>query len=161
MTTIDSEDREALIDRLQDFPARLQTRLETVEDEKALRRAGPGGGWGGVEILCHLRDLEELFLERLELMLEEDNANIDVVEDSLWPIQRDYLSQDPFEAFEEFVDYRRQTVELLLDTEVADWERTGRHPVFGRITIRDFAERITARDLDHEKQLIAALNQDK
>ncbi|MFW6075951.1 MAG: DinB family protein [Chloroflexota bacterium] len=159
MTTIDAEDREELIDRLQEFPARLQARIETVEDEEALKRAGPGGGWGGVEILCHLRDLEALFLERLELMLEEDNPNIDVVEDSLWPIQRDYLSQDPFEAFEEFTDLRRQSVEILLDTDVAGWARTGRHPVFGQITIRDFAERINERDLDHEKQLIAALNQ--
>lgn len=161
MTTIDSEERDELIDRLQAFPAQLQERIEAVEDDEDLRRAGPGGAWGGVETLCHLRDLEELFLERLELMLDEENPDIEVVEDSLWPIARDYLSQDPYEAFQEFADYRQQTVELLLEAANSDWQRTGRHPQFGQITIRDYVERVVQRDREHAEMLAAALNQDR
>lgn len=157
--TIDAEAREELIDQLQDYPGRMQQLLEDASLED-LERAGPGGAWGGVETLCHLRDVEELFLERLERMLEEDDPDLPVVEDSLWPIQRDYLNQDPFEAFEDFVDYRRQVVDLLLELNSRAWSRSGRHSQFGKTTVRDFVERVIARDKEHERLLRAALNQE-
>lgn len=160
MTTIDAEAREDLIDLLDSFRSRLQALVESVTDEQ-LRAAGPGGGWGGVEILCHLRDLEELFIERVDLMLDEDNPQLEAVEDSLWPIARDYLNQDPFEALEEFVELRRQTVDTLENLEISEWGRTGRHPRLGQITVRDYAERAVERDGEHEAMLLRALRIDQ
>jgi hypothetical protein len=156
MTTIDAEAREDLVDLLDSFPTRLQELVESATEEQ-LRAAGPGGGWGGVEILCHLRDLEELFLERMDLMLDEDNPQLEAVEDSLWPIARDYINQDPLDALEEFVELRRQVVDNLENAEIADWGRTGRHPRMGQITIRDYAERAVERDGEHEAMLHKAL----
>lgn len=158
--TIDAEAREDLIDRLQEFPARIQN-LITEADEADLKRAGPGGAWGAVEILCHLRDLEELYLERLIAMLEEDGAELEVVEDSLWPIARDYLNQDPLEAFDDFVNYRRQVIDLLDEADNSDWARTGRHAKLGQMTIRDYTEWVVNRDREHEQMLRAALNQEE
>lgn len=160
MTTIDAEAREDLIDLLDSFRSRLQELVESATEEQ-LRAAGPGGGWGGVEILCHLRDLEELFIERVELMLDEDNPQLEAVEDSLWPIARDYLNQDPFEALEEFVELRRQVVETLENLEISEWSRTGRHPRMGQITVRDYAERVVERDGEHEAMLHRALRVDQ
>lgn len=156
MTTIDAEAREDLVDLLDSFPTRLQELVES-ETEQQLRAAGPGGGWGGVEILCHLRDLEELFLERMDLMLDEDNPQLEAVEDSLWPIARDYINQDPLEALEEFIELRRQAVDILENAEISEWGRTGRHPRMGQITIRDYAERVVERDGEHEALLHKAL----
>lgn len=156
MTTIDAEAREDLIDLLDSFATRLQDLVEGATEEQ-LRAAGPGGGWGGVEILCHLRDLEELFIERMELMLDEDNPPLEAVEDSLWPIARDYINQDPFEALEEFIELRRQAVENLENASISDWGRTGRHPRMGLISIHDYAERVVVRDGEHEAMLHKAL----
>lgn len=158
MTTIDQEDRDQLIDRLEGYPSHIYSLIDGVNDD-ALRQAGPGGGWGAVEILCHLRDLEELFLDRVTLMLDEDNPRLQKVEDSLWPIDRDYINQDPHEAFNEFAEYRRQTVHILDNASLQDWSRTGRHPVFGQITVQAYAERVVQRDEEHERQLLEALNQ--
>lgn len=158
MTTIDQEDRDKLIDRLESYPAHIYDLIDGVNDD-ALRQAGPAGGWGAVEILCHLRDLEELFLDRITIMLDEDNPRLAKVEDSLWPIDRDYINQDPYEAFNEFADYRRQTVNILDNANLQHWSRTGRHPVFGQITVQEYAERVVERDEEHERQLLEALNQ--
>lgn len=156
MTTIDLHDREDLIDRLEQFPLRLEE-LVSAASEEDLKKAGPGGSPGAVEILAYLRDFEELFLERLQLMLAEDSPRFARVEDSLWPIERDYVNQDPRVMLNDFVDYRRQVIETLSDLPVADWERAGQHPVLGQLTVRRYADRVLERDAEYEEQLLQIL----
>lgn len=156
MTTIDLQDREELIDRMEQFPLRLAEIISEASDEE-LKKAGPGGSAGAVEVLAYLRDFEELFLERLTLTLTEDNPRFVRVEDSLWPIERDYVNQDPLVMLHDFVEYRRQVVETLSDLPVADWERAGQHPVLGKLTVRNYAERVIERDQEYEAQLLRVL----
>ncbi len=156
MTTIDLEDREDLIDRLEQFPLELDELVAAASDQE-LKKAGPGGSPGAVEILAYLRDFEELFHDRLVLMLAEDNPRFARVENSLWPIERDYVSQDPLVMLHDFVEYRRHVVEILADLPIADWERIGQHPVMGQITIRYYADRVVERDQEHHEQLLRVL----
>jgi hypothetical protein len=156
MTTIDQQDRDTLIDTLEQYPARIQAIVADATDEQ-LRKAGPSGGPGAVGTVCFMRDFEELFLERLTRMIEEDDPRLTRVEDSLWPIERDYVNQDPLETLHDFIDYRRQVVELLEDLPINAWERTGHHPSLGQFTVRQYAERVLERDRDLERQLLAAL----
>lgn len=156
MTTIDQQDRDTLIDNLEQYPARIQAIVAEASEEE-LRKAGPSGGPGAVETVCFMRDFEELFLERITAMIEEDDPRMTRVEDSLWPIERDYVNQDPLETLHDFIDFRRQVVELLEDLPINAWERIGRHPSMGKVTVRQYAERIVERDLDLERQLLAAL----
>ncbi len=152
MITIDLADREELIDRLEQFPLRLDTLIAEATPE-ALAKAGPGGSPGAVELLAYLRDFEELFHERTSLMIAEDNPRLARVEDSLWPIERDYVNQDPLMTLHDFIELRRQDVAILLDLPVAGWERTGQHPVHGNITVRQYAERVIERDEEYEERL--------
>ncbi|HLT20962.1 MAG TPA: DinB family protein [Thermomicrobiales bacterium] len=156
MTTLDLQDREELIDRLEQFPLRLDEIVSAASDED-LKKAGPGGSPGPVEVLAYLRDFEELFLERLTLMLNEDSPRFTRVEDSLWPIERDYVNQDPLVMLHDFVEYRRQVVEILSSLPPADWERAGQHPVLGQLTVRSYAERVLERDREYEEQLLRVL----
>jgi hypothetical protein len=160
MTTIDQQDRDTLIDTLEQYPARIQS-IVADASEAELRKAGPSGGPGAVETVCFMRDFEELFLERLTRMLDEDDPRLTRVEDSLWPIERDYVHQDPLETLHDFIDYRRQVVELLEDLPINAWERTGRHPSLGQLTVRQYAERVVERDRDLERQLLSALGRAK
>ncbi|MGH9173671.1 MAG: DinB family protein, partial [Vicinamibacterales bacterium] len=68
---IDQDEIDELIDRLREFPDRLRALIANASDDD-LARAAPGGGWGPVEIFCHLRDAEELFVERVDRILTED-----------------------------------------------------------------------------------------
>jgi len=158
MTTIDIQDREELVDILEQTPV-VVSELVADQDDAQLRKAGPGGSLGAVEVLSYLRDFEDLFLGRLLLMIEEDNPRIEWVEDSLWPIERDYVHQVPLLMLHEFVELRSQTASILLNLPIADWERTGRHPAMGQVTIRQYVERVVARDREYLNQLRAALGQ--
>jgi hypothetical protein len=156
MTTIDLQDREDLIDRLEQFPLELDELVASASDEE-LKKAGPGGSPGAVEILAYLRDFEELFHDRLVLMLAESNPRFARVEDSLWPIERDYVNQDPLVMLHEFVEYRRRVIEILADLPIPDWERIGQHPTMGQITVRTYTERVVERDKDYHQQLLRVL----
>lgn len=159
MTTIDAEEREALVDTLRAYPQVLAELIDNSSDDE-LRRAGPGGSWGVVEVLCYLRDSEEVFVARMTRMFTESNPTLPVVEDSLWPIDRDYLNQDPDEVLEEFTELRRNATELLMSASLADWGLSGKHPHLGQITIRDYAQHVADRDARHLQQIRSALRLD-
>jgi hypothetical protein len=158
MTTIDVQDREALIDSLEQTPLTANELVANATEED-LRRAGPGGTLGAVEVLAYLHDFEELFLSRLSLIIEEDNPRLEWVEDSLWPIERDYVERDPVVTFHQFVELRSQTIRALADLPIADWDRVGQHPALGQVTIRRYVERVIDRDSGYLQQLRAALRQ--
>lgn len=158
MTTIDIQDREALIDALEETPI-VAGNVVADQEEADLRKAGPGGSLGAVEVLSYLRDFEELFYDRLTTMIEDDNPRLEWVEDSLWPIERDYVNREPVTMLQEFVELRSQTVQILVDLPIGDWERTGRHPSLGQVTIRRYVERVVARDSEYITQLRAALGE--
>ena len=158
MTTLDIQDREDLIDRLEQTPL-LANDLVAAASEADLRRAGPGGSLGAVEVLAYLHDFEELFLTRLDQMIAEENPRLEWVEDSLWPIERDYVERDPVVTLHQFVDLRSLTVQTLARLPVADWDRIGRHPALGQITIRRYVERVLERDNEYLRQLRRVLRQ--
>jgi hypothetical protein len=156
MNAFDLEERDQLLEALDDFPDTLQDLIDAAE-EPALTKAGPGGGWGVVEILCHLRDWEEVFGQRLRRMLREDAPKLEPVEDSLWPIQRDYVNQDPYEVLEEFGELREQSVDMLERVSQPEWARLGHHPQRGRVSVGEYAQYMASHDLEHLQQIIALI----
>lgn len=156
MTTIDSEARDALVDTLAEQPARLHELITSVEDAD-LTRAGPEGSWGVVEVLCHLRDWEKIFLARVKRIMDEDDPTFESIDDSLWPIDRDYHKQNPREVLEDFAEQRSKLVDILMELKVSDWARHGHAPRQGRVSINWYAEHIADHDAGHLKQIRQAL----
>lgn len=156
MTTIDTESRDKLIDALVEYPARLHE-LITGADDDELTRAGPEGSWGVVEVLCHLRDWERIYVQRVQRMIQEEDPTFETVDDSLWPIDRDYHAQDPHDVLEDFAEHRSKLVDLLEDLNMAEWAREGHVPRRGRVTIGWYAEFIAEHDRDHLQQVRQAL----
>ncbi|ACZ38120.1 DinB family protein [Sphaerobacter thermophilus] len=145
-------EREELLERLLQYPDRV-ARIIEPQPVEVLRRAGPDGGWGAVEILAHLRDWDEVNLDRVRRMLEEDNPNLENFDTDFWAIERDYHAQDPRKALAAFREIRGRLVRLLSSLNEADWERRGRHPVWGEITLASFVRRIE----DHDQEYLRAL----
>lgn len=149
---IDSELRDDLLDRLHAVPADLQALIDGVDDA-LLRRAGPEGGWGAVEIFCHLRDWDEISAVRIERILTTSTPMIQSIDVSLWPIQRDYHSEDPRAALAEFAA-RRATLATRLDgLDPAQWLHQGIHFEHGRRSLHWFAEQLAEHDHQHAEQL--------
>lgn len=153
---IDSDDIEQMLDSLQEYPQRLRDIISACDDTM-LSRAAADGGWGAVEIFCHLRDIEELIVERVNRILTEDEPFMPSVDETLWPIEREYDSQPPREALAQFASYRSTFVEMLRDLDSAQWHRRGHHADLGDQTVLWYAQRAHEHDAEHLLQLQALL----
>jgi hypothetical protein len=60
-------------------------------------RPGPGV-WSPLEYACHVRDVHEIFAQRVRLMLDEDGPTFANWDQDATALERDYGSQDPAEV---------------------------------------------------------------
>lgn len=153
-----SDELDGIIASLGAFPDELRGMVDG-RDDRELRRAAAGGGWGPVEIFCHLRDVDALFIERVERILDEDEPFVAAVDETLWPIERDYASQDPLNALGQFAANRARYVALLAGLTGEQLERRGHHEVLGEQTISWHARHTAEHDDVHRRQLATVLGE--
>ena len=121
--------------------------------EEDLRRRPVEGEWSLKEIAGHLRDCEELYLERLRLIgscHEPDLPDIDV---ESYPGEREYQKLDLDDVLWTFASLRRQTCHLLWGLTPWEWEHEGVHPYRGRLSILQVVRDINQHDLTHLWQI--------
>jgi hypothetical protein len=117
------------------------------EDE--LRGRPQDDEWSLKEIAGHLRDNEELALEQIRLMAGDEQPELPARDVDALPLERDYRSADVQELLSAFAGFRRQTCRLLWGLAPEDWERCGRHPYRGEVTIAQIARELAEHDLGH------------
>lgn len=144
--------REEILARMRQLPERIARIVQPLSIE-ALTRAGAGGQWGAVEILAHLRDCDEINIERVERILTEDQPTLETYDSDLWAIERDYQSQDPIEILASFRALRGELVDSLQGLSPEQWSRTARHPDLGTITLADLVRTIDEHDQRHFQDL--------
>jgi hypothetical protein len=117
--------------------------------EKELRWRPQDDEWSLKEIAGHLRDNEELALEQMRLMAGEEEPQLPARDVDGLPLERDYRSADVQELLVAFAGLRRQTYRLLWSLAPEDWDRCGRHPYRGEVTIVQIARELAEHDLGH------------
>ncbi len=148
--------QEELLEALAAVPEELE-RVVAGQPPEALLRPGRDGGWGVIESLCHLRDWEEIFLERARAVLAQDRPKLPAYDDELWAIERDYRGQDPGRVVQRFRRVRGELVEALRGLDPEEWRRVGEHAVQGEITLQWLAEQARAHSEEHLRQIREAL----
>lgn len=132
--------------------------LLTGADAQALRRRPAAEAWAPVEVVCHLRDLEESFFDRVMLTLSDDEPRFPTTHPGRWALERQYLRQDALTATEAFAGRRSETVELFGGLASHAWERAGYQvDSRGRRTVDDFLTVMAWHDENHLAQLTRAL----
>ncbi len=116
------------------------------------------GGWGVIEILCHLRDWDEIFLDRFRQTVDQERPFLPAYDDELWPIERDYRGQDPRKVFERFRDLRAELVALLEQLAAEGWQRPAEHGAHGEVTLHWMADQVCDHDHEHLDQVREALS---
>jgi hypothetical protein len=149
--------RDEILRALEHFPAEFKRTVLDPADREALMRPAFDGGWGIVEVLPHLRDWEEIYLDRAYRILNEDTPALPGFDDTLWSIERDYRGQDPYETFAGLSALREELVALLRDATPEQWERIGVHGAYGEITLHWMADHICDHDHEHLQQARDAL----
>lgn len=143
---------ETIVAALGAFPDELGRAVDGYARDD-LVRPGQDGGWGVVEVLAHLRDWEEIFLDRVHAIVEQDHPYLPAYDDELWPIERDYRSQDPHQALERFAELREELAGYLAGLPPDRWERVGNHGMYGEITLLWLANHMHEHDQKHLAQV--------
>jgi hypothetical protein len=163
------------LSRLSATPEDLARAASGVTDE-ALSRPG-ADGWSAKDVVCHLRDVEELCVLRFHLMLADDDPKVFVVgapppdpeawgiggevpfpmDPERWRLERQYARNDAGEALAAFTRRRRESLALLAALTPEQWQRGSIHPERGRVTFEEWTAGIASHDDNHLAQLQRAL----
>ena len=162
--------------RLHETPSDLERALAGRTDAELSRRPGPTS-WSVKEIVCHLRDVEELFQVRFHTVIALDEPRILVLgatvddlapwriggaighplDPGRWAADRQYARNDCREALVAFQRRRGEVLTLLRSLSPAEWQRGGIHLSRGRLTLREWVASLAAHDDNHLDQLRRAL----
>ncbi|MBK9124320.1 MAG: DinB family protein [Chloroflexi bacterium] len=137
------------------------TSVITAADPADLRakRDGPDG-WTPLDIVCHLRDLEPLFISRAQSVIEQDNPTFATYDVNQLVIDNNYAAQDPAEALAELSANRARTIVLFRAVADDQWSRGGVHPAYGPQTLLDVLMHVAHHDMDHIEQMTRVLAQE-
>lgn len=142
-----------------------------------LGRGGAGEGWSPKELVCHLRDIEELCIIRFHMMLAMDDPLVFVagapppdpwrwgiagavpfpLDPERWAADRQYLRNDTFDALAAFRRRRSEVLAFFAALTPVQLERGSIHPERGRVTFAEWTAGIASHDDNHLDQLSRAL----
>jgi len=167
---------EARLYRLRQSPDELEAIIAGKTDAELGRRPD-ARNWSVTEIICHLRDVEELFQIRFHTVIALDEPRILVLGASAddlapwrfggaighpldpdrWAEDRQYARSDPREALGALRGRRAEILALLHTLSPAEWMRVGIHLGRGPLTLGDWVASLAAHDDNHMGQIHRAL----
>lgn len=154
----------ALIALLMATPATISGLLPSLSkqgqiSDPNLKRNPAPKEWSPTEVICHLRDTEqEVNLPRLHMMMELDEPFIPTRNIDKWAVERDYKNQDAASAFDDFINTRMKTVDLLRNLK-DEWQRKARHAIFGPTDLLELVKFMAEHDKLHIRQICTTIEQ--
>jgi uncharacterized damage-inducible protein DinB len=142
--------------RLTRMPDDVGAAIAGATDEALSRRPAPRA-WSAKEIVCHLRDADEHFLNFLQAVLDTPEPLYPPGEMERWVEDRQYRRNDTSEALAALRRRRAEALAFLRHLSPAQWERRGVHQTHGPLPIREFVVLWARHDDDHRDQLTRAV----
>ena len=147
------------------------------QSDAVLSRRPDGKNWAAKEVVCHLRDIEELFMVRFQTMLAMDEPKFLVlgamppnpaewgiggrvkpaIDPDRWGEERQYLRNDTGAALAAFRIRREESLAFLRRLTPEQWQRGSLHVTLGRLTYGDWVALMAGHDDNHLNQLKRAL----
>lgn len=147
--------------------ALMQRSLQTVgnlvanlDQELATTLRDPNDGdkgWTILEILCHLRDFDEFYQQRIQMMLTSDYPHLPAYDHEQLAIERQYNEQDLQQVYAALVASRTRFVQLSQGLSDEQWRRAGVHPHRGYFSMLDACMQVGPHDNIHIEQITRIL----
>lgn len=154
-----------IIETLSATPKTLAGLLRGVDESQARSAVGgdegpdsSGADWSVIEVLCHLRDGEEISFGRMKAMRDQENPAIIGFDQDAQARDNKYSEADLAPALTEFIRLRAEYVAALSALTPEQWERTGQHNEIGEISIFTHALHRTHHDAIHCAQIARQLS---
>jgi DinB superfamily len=143
--------------RLASTPGEMASVIERRSARALARRPAPDA-WAPVEVICHVRDTEELFGDRVAAILSMHEPSLPSAGPSdRWADERQYRRHDAATALAHFRRRRGESLETLVALSPSDWQRGGEHPARGRLSIDLLVALMASHDDTHLEQLTRAV----
>ena len=136
--------------------------LADVTQEQAQTITDGADGWSVLEIMCHLRDYQEIFATRIKRMLEEDNPRFEVYDEvarMALVVDKGYANQDLSSVFADFSSTRRALIDRLSSLPDEQWTRVGSFAEDDQVDIGMPVVHTMLHDADHTEQIARILRQ--
>lgn len=96
--------------------------------------------WSPLEYACHVRDVFSLFDQRLNLMLDSDDARFDNWDQDQTAIDKDYATADPAVVSAEITAEGRQAADSFARVGESEWGRKGLRSNGSEFTVLTLAQ---------------------
>ena len=145
------------IEALAATPDTLARLLRDVTDTQARAARGGDEGWSVVEVVCHLRDAEEIAIGRMQTLRDAADPVIGGFAQAALARDRNYAAADLPTALAAFAEQRAAHVADLRALRPEQWQRGGRHSAHGPVTILNHALHMLWHDTIHLAQIARQL----
>jgi hypothetical protein len=126
-----------------DGAARLRAAIDGLTDEECRARPRGPTKWSIHEIVIHVADSEMQGTFRIRKAWSEPSPVLPMYDQDAWVREIDYQGQDAAareRALTLLALLREQTLPLFRRATAEDWEKSGTHPEFGTVTLRNLLE---------------------
>jgi uncharacterized damage-inducible protein DinB len=132
-------------------PTTLRRLIDCVPHERYGEAVAPDR-FSLTEMVAHLADWEDVFLDRMRLAHEAPGSPVELHDEGERAIEKHYSTRDLQHELDVFENRRRDTVDFLNTLAPADWKKTFQHPERGPLTIQDQVTMLLGHDLYHLEQ---------
>jgi hypothetical protein len=156
---LEPADAPRVLAMLTETPVRIEEGLRGHDDE-ALARVPAPGEWSARDTLEHVLFTEQLLAERAARLLSEDDPDLQAR--AMWAetaaSDEGSMPTDELASvlLSRYLALRRSTLERLGSLAGEQWQRAGRHPEWGRVTVLSQAAYFARHETSHLAQLLAA-----
>jgi hypothetical protein len=151
---------EQRLGRMSRTPDDLAAAINGHPDAVLMRRPD-SKNWAANEVICHLRDIEEVYFVRIHAILLNDEPKIYADPSGAaadrFAEDRQYQRNHAGQALSAFRKRRAESLALLHGLTAEQKQRGCLHPTRGRITIDDIVTMLAWHDDNHLDQLRRAL----
>ncbi len=110
--------------------------------------------WAPIEILCHLRDVEqEINYPRIQRILKEHEPFLSAIDSDPWAQERGYIDESPTQVLRMLKQARRLTLSMLEVQPPSVWNRPARHSIFGPTQLTEIVRIFLEHDILHIRQI--------
>ena len=136
-------------------PLRLETVLAGLSDND-LKAYPIDNKWSIKEIVFHITDSEIIGASRIKMILGEEDRDLPFYDQDSWVSNMAYnlLSEKQMvNSIKVFSAIRTQLTELFVNLKQSDWEKTGIHAEFGKVSVRNLLELYADHSERHISQI--------
>jgi len=142
----------------------LENNIQSIE--RVIRMADPvaittyrdgGSGWTALEVLGHLNDFEDIFIQRARVTVEQEQGALPFPKPDDLAQEHQYNTLSVDSIMESWKARRAEHLSYLKARPETDWERVAIHPVRGPLSLFDQLTIITLHDTLHLEQMTRTL----